>query len=184
MSTAPWQLEEELEASPPPYIAIPGDFTVHPPGLGFICVTPDGMNTYRIGVDADGTPVSWGLGSYSAPVSPVPTEYQYFESDCDLLFTTPGTGFILVPSALSSTWYRLRVDDDGALVSEGMAPVGWAALEESLMARLAVGNLVVLDQDVLIASVGSGIVMPTADGLHTYRMGVNADGSITTELVS
>lgn len=127
--------------------------------LGYILRTPDGTGLYRLGVDNDGTVMSTGLGS------------TYTGDEPEL--STPGTGIIV--QLLDSSYGRMRVDNDGALVAEPVVPVGWIIKPDTTLD---------VSMDVMIDGLGAGVLCWTPDLQHQYRVRLDLDGAFISEIVT
>lgn len=164
-----------------PYVAVQGDVSIDLPGLGFV-VTPDGVNAFRVRVDLDGALTRDFLGAVVPPQPPYVTRsYDCLEFGADILFSTPGTGVVVWPQATSPVANRIRVDAAGIIISEGFLVSSWVEWVDELLVTFDATGRLVMNQDLFIVPYGRGLVVPTLDGLHTYRIRVDTDGTPVSE---
>jgi len=155
-----WVRDTEYVASPYFVQATECRLAFSTPYSGPVLVTLDGLQRRRLAVDLDGTP---GVGFLTD--APLTGE--------DLFFLAPGSGVVVMLD--DGTLGRMRLDNDGALVAEPVVLTGW------LVDIDATGSVIT---DVIVMDVGGGVVLPTADGLHMYRIRLDIDGAFTSTLVS
>lgn len=158
---APWVVSDELDEDASYITSSICQFTFQLAHTGPVLMSPDGTIQRRLEVDDDGVP---GVGLLS----------DNSIADDDVVFLSAGVGVIVCIS--SAVYARIAIDDDGALTTETVTlPGSWQLdYEYGTPATL----------DMLIPDVGAGIILVTPDSLHTYRVRVDTDGAIISEIVT
>lgn len=158
------------------------------PGKGIVLATPNGASLYRAFVDFDNSVDSEFVSSFSIPPQspPVTPPFPVFgQCNGDLMILSPGKG-ILFPAGLASvaprSFYRMRLDNDGVLVTDSVTVGYWMRLPENNIPISVdeLGNWI-FTQDIQMVTPGTGIVIPRRSDNVTKRVRIDFDGAILSE---